>query len=88
MTPAETPAGTPGNTVRIENVRFAVVDTETTGLSTDEDRVLQIGVVIMRGDGTVEHSSSVASRYATRLGFRDDERTHQRLCFRGTQRQV
>lgn len=39
----------------IEHVRFAVVDTETTGLSTDDDRVLQVGVVIVRGDGTVEH---------------------------------
>jgi DNA polymerase-3 subunit epsilon len=46
---------TPAEPIHIENVRFAVVDTETTGLSTDEDRVLQIGVVIMRGDGTVEH---------------------------------
>lgn len=39
----------------INHVRFAVVDTETTGLSTDDDRVLQIGVVIARGDGTIEH---------------------------------
>lgn len=55
MTPVEIPAKTSVETMRIENVRFAVVDTETTGLSTDEDRVLQIGVVVMRGDGTVEH---------------------------------
>ena len=55
MTSATTPAMTPAEPIRIENVRFAVVDTETTGLSTDEDRVLQIGVVIMRGDGTIEH---------------------------------
>ena len=39
----------------IRDVRFAVVDTETTGLSTDDDRVLQIGVVVARGDGSVEH---------------------------------
>ncbi len=39
----------------IDRVRFAVVDTETTGLSTDDDRVLQIGVVVVRGDGTTEH---------------------------------
>jgi len=39
----------------INHVRFAVVDTETTGLSTDDDRVLQIGVVVVRGDGSVEH---------------------------------
>lgn len=38
----------------IEQVRFAVVDTETTGLSTDDDRVLQLGVVITRGNGTIE----------------------------------
>mgnify|MGYP003335756968 FL=1 len=39
----------------IRDVRFAVVDSETTGLSTDDDRVLQIGVVVARGDGSVEH---------------------------------
>ena len=39
----------------IDQMRFAVVDTETTGLSTDDDRVLQIGVVVVRGDGTFEH---------------------------------
>jgi DNA polymerase-3 subunit epsilon len=50
----------------IEQVRFAVVDTETTGLSTDEDRVLQIGVVVMRGDGTVEHEFVT---YLRRLTF-------------------
>lgn len=38
----------------IDRVRFAVVDTETTGLSTDSDRVLQVGVVVVRGDGAVE----------------------------------
>ena len=43
-----------GPTTSIDNVRFAVVDTETTGLSTDDDRVLQIGVVVVRGDGSVE----------------------------------
>lgn len=35
--------------------RFAIVDTETTGLFPANDRVLQIGVVIVRGDGTIEH---------------------------------
>ncbi|MFM7526192.1 MAG: exonuclease domain-containing protein [Actinomycetota bacterium] len=48
-------AGVPDSAMPISQVRFAVVDTETTGLSTDNDRVLQIGVVVMRGDGTVEH---------------------------------
>ena len=41
-------------TTPIDQVRFAVVDTETTGLSTDDDRVLQVGVVVVRGNGTVE----------------------------------
>lgn len=38
--------------------RFAIVDTETTGLFPANDRVLQIGVVIVRGDGTVEQQFS------------------------------
>lgn len=42
----------------IDQIRFAVVDTETTGLSPDDDRVLQIGVVVMRGNGTIEHEFS------------------------------
>ncbi len=50
----------------IAQVRFAVVDTETTGLSTDDDRVLQIGVVVMRGDGTVEQELVT---YLRRLGW-------------------
>jgi len=41
-------------TTPIDQVRFAVVDTETTGLSTDDDRVLQVGVVVLRGNGAVE----------------------------------
>lgn len=47
--------GAPDAATPIAQVRFAVVDTETTGLSTDNDRVLQIGVVVTRGDGAVEH---------------------------------
>lgn len=39
----------------VHSMRFAVVDTETTGLYPATNRVLQIGVVIVRGDGTVEH---------------------------------
>jgi len=39
----------------LSDTRFAVVDTETTGLSTDDDVVLQLGVVVVRHDGKVEH---------------------------------
>jgi DNA polymerase-3 subunit epsilon len=49
----------------IEQVRFAVVDTETTGLSTDDDRVLQLGVVVVRGDGTIEHEYVTYLRHLT-----------------------
>ncbi|MEK7292247.1 MAG: 3'-5' exonuclease [Actinomycetota bacterium] len=42
----------------VHSMRFAVVDTETTGLFPATDRVLQIGVVIVRGDGTIEHQFS------------------------------
>lgn len=35
------------------SVRFAVVDVETSGLSLDRDRVLQVGVVVVDGAGTV-----------------------------------
>ena len=38
----------------LEDIRFAVVDTETTGLSGTDDYVLQLGVVISRSDGTIE----------------------------------
>ena len=38
----------------LEDIRFAVVDTETTGLSGTDDFVLQLGVVISRSDGTIE----------------------------------
>jgi len=55
---------TPAADTAIEHVRFAVVDTETTGLSTDDDRVLQVGVVVVRGDGTIEHQFST---YLARL---------------------
>ena len=38
----------------LEDIRFAVVDTETTCLSGTDDYVLQLGVVISRSDGTIE----------------------------------
>lgn len=49
----------------IEGERFAVVDTETTGLEPDEARLLQVGVVVTLGDGTVldEWSSYVRARH-------------------------
>ncbi len=36
-------------------MRFAVVDTETTGLSPDNDRLLQIGVVVVWANGQIEN---------------------------------
>ena len=38
--------------------RFAVVDTETTGLDPSNCRMLQLGIVIARGDGTIESEFS------------------------------
>ena len=38
----------------LSDIRFAVVDTETTGLSGTNDYVLQLGIVISRHDGTIE----------------------------------
>ncbi len=49
----------------LADVRFAVVDTETTGLSTDDDVVLQLGVVVVRHDGTVEHEFATYLRRRT-----------------------
>lgn len=49
----------------IDEIRFAVVDTETTGLSTDDDRVLQIGVVVVRGNGTIEREFATYLRRLT-----------------------
>lgn len=38
----------------LDEIRFAVVDTETTGLSGTDDYVLQLGVVICRFNGAIE----------------------------------
>ena len=38
----------------LEEIRFAVVDTDTTGLSGTDDYVLQLGVVVARANGTIE----------------------------------
>jgi len=42
----------------ISTARFAVVDTETTGLSPDTCAILQLGIVIVRGDGVIEDQFS------------------------------
>jgi len=39
-------------------MRFAVVDTETTGLSPTTCSMLQLGIVVVRGDGTIESQYS------------------------------
>jgi DNA polymerase-3 subunit epsilon len=38
----------------LDDIRFAVVDVETNGLTAGRHRVLQIAVVVARADGTVE----------------------------------
>ena len=45
--------------------RFAVIDTETTGLDPESCRLLQVAVVVARGDGTIERqwSSYVRGRH-------------------------
>lgn len=48
----------------MELPRFAVVDVETTGLRPRRDRVLQIGVVVVEGDG------AVADRWSTLVRLR------------------
>ena len=37
----------------LSDVRFGVVDVETSGLSTSRHRVLQVAIVTVNGDGTV-----------------------------------
>ena len=53
----------------LDDVRFAVVDTETTGLSGTNDYVLQLGIVITRADGTIEEQyETFVRRYFWRPG--------------------
>ena len=42
----------------LANLRFAVVDTETTGLSPATCSILQLGIVVVRGDGAIESQFS------------------------------
>ncbi len=49
--------------------RFAVIDTETTGLEPESCRLLQVAVVIATGDGTIERQwSSYVRRHHWRPG--------------------
>jgi DNA polymerase-3 subunit epsilon len=50
--------------------RFAVVDVETSGLSVRRDRVLQVGVVVVNGDGDVIDRWASLIRPRRRLLFR------------------
>jgi DNA polymerase III subunit epsilon len=64
MNPAATDAGT------LTDLRFAVVDVETSGLSTRRSRVLQVAVVTIDGAGTVLDSWSSLIRPRLRWAFR------------------
>lgn len=59
-------------TTAAHDMRFAVVDVETTGLSPQTDRILQVAVVLVDGDGEVldRWSSYVRPRWGrfSRLG--------------------
>ncbi len=50
--------------------RFAVVDVETSGLSTERDRVLQVAVVTVNGEGAVLDSWVSLMRPRMRWAFR------------------
>ena len=56
----------------VSSERFAVVDVETSGLSAERNHVLQVGVVVVDGDGVVldRYSSLIAprSRWFFRVG--------------------
>jgi DNA polymerase-3 subunit epsilon len=73
--PAGGPMPAPGGTATLDGVTFAVVDVETSGLKTQSHRLLQVGVVVASGDGTVldRWSSFVRPRWwrVARLGPTD-----------------
>lgn len=52
------------------SVRFAVVDVETSGLSLARHRLLQVGVVVVDGSGTVLHRWASLVRPRRRLFYR------------------
>jgi DNA polymerase III subunit epsilon len=62
------PAATPARVA--SDLRFAVVDVETSGLSTRRNRVLQVAVVTVDGDGTVIDRWSSLIRPRNRWLFR------------------
>lgn len=56
--------------VPVADMRFAVVDVETSGLRPRRHRVLQVGVVVVDGAGTVLDTWSTLVRPRNRLVFR------------------
>lgn len=63
-------SATDTDTDSMAGVRFAVVDVETSGLSTERDRVLQVAVVTVNGEGTVLDSWVSLVRPRMRWAFR------------------
>jgi DNA polymerase III epsilon subunit-like protein len=55
---ATDPGGSPDSISSLASTRFAVVDLETSGLSIERNRLLQIGVVLVDVDGVVHDSWS------------------------------
>ena len=55
------------NSTDLKKVEFLVVDVETTGLSTSEDLILQVGAVVARADGRIKRRFS----WYVRPGDRD-----------------
>lgn len=66
LPPAEPGGDAAGGVIR----RYAVVDVETSGLNAARHRVLQVGVVVVDGDGTVISRWSSLLRPTRRLLFR------------------
>lgn len=60
----------PSDLATLADVRFGVVDVETSGLSTRRHRVLQVAIVTVDGEGTVLDSWVSLIRPSNRLFFR------------------